>query len=234
MNMHLAAGSGPPNGAANGKYLVFGAGGFGREVVWLLKEISIENGQCEPAAIVDDDPELVGQQVCGLAVIDIETAHSLYPGAALVVAIGDPVSRSRVVARLSELDFGWPTIVHPSAKHSEYVSFGRGAVICANTVITTQVAVGDFTHVNLGCTIGHDVVIGDYCTISPGVHVSGWVRLGNRVFVGTGAVFTNGTKQQPLIVEDDAVIGAGACVTRPVAGGTTVVGVPARPLEKRG
>jgi acetyltransferase-like isoleucine patch superfamily enzyme len=56
--------------------------------------------------------------------------------------------------------------------------------------------------------------------------------LGKRVYVGTGAVIKNGTPTQPIVIGDDAVIGAGACVTKSVAPGLTVVGVPARPIQR--
>jgi serine acetyltransferase len=80
--------------------------------------------------------------------------------------------------------------------------------------------------------VGHDARIGDFTTLTYGVHVSGWVHIGKRVFVGAGAVIINGTEDAPLTIGDDVVIGAGAVVTKPVVAGLTVVGVPARPLQK--
>src|SRR5262249_16640349 len=65
--------------------------------------------------------------------------------------------------------------------------------------------------------------------LAPGVHVSGWVTIGARAYVGTGATIINGHRGAPLTIGDDAVIGAGACVTKSVEAGTTVVGVPAPP-----
>ena len=97
-------------------------------------------------------------------------------------------------------------------------------MICAGTVLTTNVKLGRHVQVNPGCTIGHDVVVGDYSTLAPGVHVSGWVHLGERVYVGTGAVIVGGARDNPLTVGNDAVIGAGVCVAGPVASGLTVAG----------
>jgi acetyltransferase-like isoleucine patch superfamily enzyme len=77
------------------------------------------------------------------------------------------------------------------------------------------------------------VVLGDFTTLSPGVHISGWVHVGARVYIGTGAVIINGTAESPLRIGDGAIIGAGACVTKSVESLTTVVGIPARPLAAR-
>ncbi len=87
--------------------------------------------------------------------------------------------------------------------------------------------------INLDCTVGHHVVMDDYTTLAPGVHVSGWVHFGQRVYVGTGVVILQGTQDPPLTIGEDAAIGAGAVVTKSVPPGVTVVGVPARPVQKR-
>ena len=55
-------------------------------------------------------------------------------------------------------------------------------------MLTTDISIGRFVHVNLNCTIGHDASLADFCTLAPGAHVSGQVRLENGVYVGTGAV----------------------------------------------
>jgi acetyltransferase-like isoleucine patch superfamily enzyme len=106
-------------------------------------------------------------------------------------------------------------------------------VICAGTILTTNITLGDHVQINLDCTIGHDVELEEYATLAPGVHVSGCVRIGSGAYVGTGAVIINGDQEQPLTIGTGAVIGAGACVTRSVEPGTTVVGVPAKPMGKR-
>jgi acetyltransferase-like isoleucine patch superfamily enzyme len=85
----------------------------------------------------------------------------------------------------------------------------------------------------VGCTIGHDVTVDAFSTLLPGVRVAGCVRIGRGAYIGSGATIINGTPDKPLVVGDDAVVGAGACVTRSVAPGVTVAGVPARPLTKR-
>ena len=86
---------------------------------------------------------------------------------------------------------------------------------------------------DLVVSAGHDVVVSDYTTVSPGVHISGCVHIGRRVFIGTGAVIINGTPKQPIVIEDDVTIGAGACVINSFSAGVLVGGVPASILTTR-
>jgi acetyltransferase-like isoleucine patch superfamily enzyme len=97
--------------------------------------------------------------------------------------------------------------------------------------MTTNVRVGSHVHVNVGCTLSHDVVLGDFATLSPGVHVSGHVHVEDGVFLGTGANIINGIAGRPLIIGRGAIVAAGACVTGPVEAGALVAGVPA--IRKR-
>ena len=105
-----------------------------------------------------------------------------------------------------------------------------GTVICAGTILTTNIRLEAHVQINLDCTVGHDVIMGEFTTMAPGVHVSGWVHFGKRVYVGTGAVIINGTEECPFTIGEDVIIGAGACVTRSIPAGLTVAGIPAKAL----
>jgi acetyltransferase-like isoleucine patch superfamily enzyme len=75
--------------------------------------------------------------------------------------------------------------------------------------------------INLNCTIGHDSYIGSYSELSPGVHISGNVKIGESCFIGTGAVVLPGIQ-----IGDNCVIGAGTLVTKNVTNNMKVIGVP--------
>lgn len=211
---------------------VYGAGGFGHEVVWLAEEFARPAGGYKVVAFLDDDPANQGREINGYRVMSLEGLAENFPRAKIALAIGKPSSREKLAQRCKDRGFGFESLIHERAEISKWVEIGHGAVICCGCILTTNIRLGEQVQINLDCTIGHDVVIGDYTTLAPGVHVSGWVHMGKRVYVGTGAVFVNGTEGRPLIVGDDAVIGACACVTKDVPPGLTVVGVPARPIQK--
>jgi acetyltransferase-like isoleucine patch superfamily enzyme len=79
--------------------------------------------------------------------------------------------------------------------------------------------------VRLHSVISHDVRVGDFTQVGPGVTVAGKAALGRASFIGAGA-----TILPEVTVGEGAVVGAGAVVTRDVAPGATVAGVPARAI----
>jgi len=209
--------------------IVYGAGGFAREVAWLLLMISKDDGSRRPVAFVDDASGRDDRQLNGLPILDLDQAVRRFPGAAFVAAIGSPTARRAVTEKAITAGFVPARCIAPDVLVSDWVDVGEGVVICSGSILTTNIRLGTGVQINLDCTVGHDVVMGDYTTLAPGVHVSGWVHFGANVYVGTGAVLINGTEDAPLIVGDGAVVGAGACVTHSVEPSSTVVGVPAKP-----
>lgn len=197
------------------KIAIYGASGFGREVAWLCESCGLS-----VACYIDDDHRKHGIELHGIPVLDLESALQRFPGSETVVAVGNPSAREKIAAKLQARGLQLSNLIHPGVQMSRHITVGRGVMICAGSILTTDIVVGDNVQINLNCTIGHDVVMGDHTTLAPGVNVSGWVHFGRSVYVGTGASFVNGTKDAPLIIGDNVVIGAGACVTKSMDHGT--------------
>lgn len=211
---------------------IYGSGGFAREVAWLVQSCASQGLDYQVVGFIDDDPALHGKTHNGLPTMSLEQAWRRFPDARVVGAVGSPIIREQLMAKADAMGFEFATIVHPRVERSDWIELGTGTVVCAGNILTTNITIGKHVHVNLDCTIGHDAILSDFTTLAPGVHISGWVHVGRRVHIGTGAVVINGTEKAPIVLGDDAVIGAGACVTKSVAPGLTVVGVPAKPLSQ--
>jgi sugar O-acyltransferase (sialic acid O-acetyltransferase NeuD family) len=211
----------------NGTIGIFGAGGHGRELAWLARECW---GDAVHLRFVVDHEGLEGGERNGIPVMSISQFRDRHPGAHVVVAVGDPVLRERCVGNCSSHGLRFASLVHPGVMMSPCVDVEEGCVIAAGSVLTTNIELGRHVHINVCCSVSHDASIGDFCTLSPGVHLAGWITMGRRVFVGTGAVIRNGAPDRPIVIGDDVVIGAGACVIGDVASATTVAGVPASPI----
>ena len=95
--------------------------------------------------------------------------------------------------------------------------------------MTTNITIGNFNLFNLSSTFGHDASIADFCSIMPGVNISGGASVENRVYVGTGAKLIKATT-----LHSDSTAGAGAVVTTDIPQGETWGGIPAKNLHLEG
>jgi len=205
---------------------ILGAGGFGREVLDILADLGRIN---DVLGFLDENTEIKGKKINDKYVYPISKLEEYSPkDIKLVCAIGIPSkNRTQLIQKTKKMGFEYETIVHPSVIKSKWSKIGEGCIICAGSILTTQVKIGKFSIINLSCTIGHDVTIGNYCTLSPGTHISGHVSIGNECFFGTGAV----TVQQ-VEINDHSILGAGAVVSKSIPSFSLAVGVPAKVIKK--
>jgi len=214
------------------KIAVYGAGGCGREVAWLAQSIQDDQKQFEVVCFIDDNPDLWGKFLNDIRIISFDDAKKEFSNTNIVGAIGAPKIREITIRKAESVGFGFERLIHPRAEMSKWIEIGEGTVICAGNILTTNIVLGRHVQINLNCTVGHDVIMEEYATLAPGVHVSGCVHIGKRAYIGTGAVIINGTQNDPVVIGADAVISAGSFVTRSIPPGETWCGVPARILHR--
>jgi len=205
--------------------VIIGAGGFGREVAWLIEDINKVNNEWNIVGFVDDNKSIQGTEINGYKVVgDIDWLEK--QEVFVVNAIGDPVIKKKVMDKLDGSKNKYPVLIHPSVICSDRVSFGEGSIICAGNIITVNVEIGKHVIINLDCTIGHDANIGDYSTVLPSVNVSGFVKTEECVSVGTGSAVIQGVN-----IGRNTVVGAGAVVVKDLPANCTAVGSPAKPIK---
>ena len=202
---------------------IYGAGGFGREMAFMVQQMNAHINQWRLLGFFDDGKQ-ANEKIDGIAVLGgIERLNQWQSSLAIVMAVADPVVRRAVVGKIRNEHIEFPVMIHPqSMAGSAANKFGKGTLITAGSILTTGIELHDFVIVNLSCTIGHDVKIGSYTSVMPGCNISGGVTIGEGNLIGTGAQIL-----QYLSVGNDCKVGAGAVVTRSVESGKTFVGVPA-------
>ena len=143
---------------AEKRLLIVGAGGFAREVAWLAESL-VEAGQAiRIVGFADDKVMLDGQTLHGYPVVSLEAACSELRPDEFVIAVGSPMSREALATKALAEGMAPATLIHPRVERSSFIKMGNGVVICAGCILTTEIVLGDYVQLNLGCTIGHDAV----------------------------------------------------------------------------
>lgn len=209
------------------KIAILGAGGFGREVKTIIDAINKINPTYDFIGFFDDGIEK-GLLVNNYDVLGgINDINKYDEDLSIVVCIADPKIKKKVISKINNSHIDFPSIIHPKASITdEFVTIGKGCIICEGTIITCNIEIKDFIILNLMCTVGHDTIIENYCSFMPSVNISGEVKIEQGVYVGTGAKIIN-----LLDIGENTIVGAGAVVSKSLPANCTAVGIPAKPIK---
>lgn len=207
--------------------VIVGSGGFGREVKVLIDDINKKLPTYVFKGFYDDGVEK-GTLVNGYKVLGgISDLNDVSSSLQVAIAIGAPATKRKIIDQLDNDNLEFPTLIHPSAICSQdFVSIGKGSIICAGNILTCNIEIQDFVILNLMCTVGHDSVIKNYSSFMPSVNISGEVIIHEAVYVGTGAKIIN-----QLEIGENTIVGAGAVVSKSLPSNCTAVGIPAKVIK---
>lgn len=168
--------------------VIYGAGGMAREIY----EWSFVNGDSSSIGNLVGYYSDLGtshdfEKLTGLPFVDLRDALEKYPNLRILICIGEPSSRKSVAQKLSSLRVKMLTFIHPSAIVAKSAQIGSGSVIYPYVVVSSNAVIGENCVVNSYTGVGHDVVIGPSSVISAQVDLTGYVNLGECVFIGSGA-----------------------------------------------
>lgn len=205
---------------------IVGAGGFGREVLWLIQRINNANFEWNIKGFIDDNKSIQNTIINEYPVVgtidDLKTIDGY-----VVVAIGNSHVKKNIVKRIKSIsNVKFATLIDPSVIISNRVNIGEGCIICAGNIITVDITIGSHVILNLDCTVGHDAIINDFVTVYPSVNISGNTKIGSCSEIGTGTKIIQGT-----FICDKVILGAGAVVINDIEDSGTYVGVPVKKIK---
>ncbi|GAA3928639.1 acetyltransferase [Hymenobacter algoricola] len=206
--------------------VIVGAGGLGREVRVLVQQLNDHHPTWNLLGFYDDVRPAAALPLPYLG--SIAELNATPEAVAVAVAVGNSHSRTTVVARLTSPHLSFPSLIHPSVAQAPYqqLHISEGCIITQGCILTTDIQLGRHVLLNLGCTIGHDAVLEDFCSLMPHANVGGEAHLESMVYLGTNATVINQVR-----VGARTIVGAGAVAVRDLPPDCTAVGVPARVIK---
>ncbi|MCX7683884.1 MAG: NeuD/PglB/VioB family sugar acetyltransferase [Acetobacteraceae bacterium] len=198
--------------------ILIGAGGHAGEVL----DILAASGLPAPEGVLDDRPEAAAR--LGLPHLGgFRALEGVCAGRAVAIAVGDTRLRAALAARLEACGAQRPVLRHPSSVVSPTARVGAGAQILAFAYLGAGAEVAADAIVNVAAVVGHDASLGPAAHLAARAVLSAGARAGARTLIGNGAIVL-----PRIAVGADALVGAGAVVTRPLPDGVRAWGVPAR------
>lgn len=208
--------------------VIFGTGGHAREAADAALAAIADGANLNLIGFLDQAKK--AESVNEYPVFGNESWLINNPSAKVVVAIGSPSNRRRVVetiiAKAGVKRF--QSVVHPNASIGRNCRIGSGTMIFAGSVLTCEVTVGEHAIINIGSTVSHEVRLDDFVTLAPKCAICGAVSIGTGADIGAGSTIIQGRS-----IGAWSVVGAGAVVIKDVPPNTTAVGCPAKVIKER-
>ncbi|WKW44179.1 acetyltransferase [Kosakonia cowanii] len=204
------------------KLAIYGAGGLGREVYELVKQLNAAESRWSGVCFIDDiNPhrQLKGQPVVTLQEISPEEYE-------VVVGVGEPNVRHQMAQKALNAGFRLATVIHPLARVSDDVTFGEGTIVCDRAYVSCDCTIGKNVYLQPNCNVGHDCVIGDDSIISAYANLGGNCLIGTRTYIGLNAAI-----RETTTIGDDTIISMGAIVFNDIGSSVIALGNPARVMR---
>ena len=185
---------------------IYGAGGFGREIACLIKEINGVEPTWNLIGFFDDGKEFGCQTEYGNVLGGIKELNKYCRKLSVAIAIGNPVVVSQLSSSICNPLVEFPNLISPSVSFLDRANFsiGYGNLVCSH------------------CWISCNVYIGNFNSFMPAVRISGEVTIGECNFFGVSSVVL-----QQITIGRNTIIGANSLVIRKTKDGETYVGSPA-------
>jgi UDP-3-O-[3-hydroxymyristoyl] glucosamine N-acyltransferase len=163
---------------------------------------------------MDDPPKIFS----GYPVLGGENEINAYPDAGLI-----PLHTWKSHIHMER----WVTLIDPSAWIASSARIGKGCIIYPNCFVGAEAELCAGVLMLSGSVVNHNCVGGERASLTSRVSLAGSVRVGAGAYLGQGCNI-----RQFIKIGERAFVGMGAVVVKDVADDATVIGNPAKPYAR--
>ncbi len=207
--------------------VIYGAGGFGREIACLIKRINSVKPLWNLIGFLDDGEPVGKENEYGRVLGNIDALNNWKEPLSVVISIGKPQTVKLLIEKITNPNIDFPNLIAPDViiMDPDNISIGMGNIICSGCLVSCNVRIGDFNCFNDFVSIGHDTTIGNYNAFMTATRVSGIVTIGDCNFFGVNSSMVQGVK-----IGNNTTLAAGSALMRRTKDGYTYIGIPANAL----
>lgn len=207
------------------RVVIFGAGGFGREVHGYLLDIKAAGAPLEIAGFIDANPDALdgfalagAPKVLGSMPSDARSDYD-----AVVIALGSPEARAAVRAEAQRAGIPLFTVKHPLAWVASTAALGAGTIVAPFAIVNDHAKVAENVALNCYASVGHDARVELDAVLSPYATLNGFAILGEQSMMGTHSAIAPGVS-----IGRNTKVSAGVAIARDTPAGSLVVGAVAK------
>jgi sugar O-acyltransferase (sialic acid O-acetyltransferase NeuD family) len=208
--------------------MIYGAGGYGREIACLLNAINEKTPQWNLIGFFDDGLPVGHKNEYGKVLGGISEINQYPQELAVIMAIASPQATKKVVEQITNPFIHFPNIIYTDVGFADRNNFyiGKGNIIGSRCSISCNVRIGNFNRLNYDVSLGHDDVIGDYNMFNPSVRISGEVEIGDCNFFGVSSIVL-----QQKTIGNNVTVATNSVIIKKAKDNKTYIGNPAVELK---
>ncbi len=140
--------------------VIFGAGGFGQEVLWTIEDINKEKNEWNVIGFLDDNKALWDKEFKGYPVIDPSTfLKNIKRQCCISNGIGTCSIKYKIRKRFNCPNMEFATLVHPSVIFGKGAALsGEGIIIQAGTILAPYSVIKSYVTINLDTTLSFNIL----------------------------------------------------------------------------
>jgi sugar O-acyltransferase (sialic acid O-acetyltransferase NeuD family) len=210
------------------KIVIYGAGGFGREIACLINSLNIKMRQWELIGFIDDGLPVGHSNHFGTVLGALKFLNSFPEEIAVALSVASPNILRNLVNSITNPNVWFPNLIASDVKFHDPESFciGKGNILFFSSRISCNVTIGDFNLFNSLASLGHDVRLGSFNVVGPTVRISGDAIVGDGNFFGVQSIVLQGIK-----IGNNTRIGVSSVIMRDTKDDTLYFGNPAKRIK---
>ena len=205
--------------------IIVGAGGFGRDLYYIIKESIGYNIDYTILGYLDDNIDSMKDYLDYPKYIGKISTHKVSENQIFICSVANVIHKVKIIESLVTKGAIFINIIHSTARIAKSAKLGTGSIIGPLVSIGADSRIQNHCILQTGVIIGHDAIVGEYSRIDNYSILVAGVVLEKFCTIHSNSVINANVK-----IKEKAIVGACSFVIKNVESGITVFGNPARRL----